>query len=517
MKKLVTLTLLLLSIFAVVLTTQTYAFNESIWTLNNGYYYYKGFELYRDDQTNKTVILTPQENQFIEYKNISNQSGWQNTGFKNAKLIVTTQPGAAATRVWDIYLVELDSNNQEISERIYIAYASSDTYVGVPLKNFVQIRFKQFESPETEYDTVESLASTTGNPFSNSGTMGVVHSSLDGYNLKLQITYNDEVRYLKMALASNTDLTPFKANNAVYFTYQNVKYIAFSHDSTKSMLNPNQDLDEFIPYTVLNLDTNEIKTYDSLSVYIHLKSDERLDLYGYFYIDQYVIDKLLSATVAFTWRYENWLFNSSWQTSTVTVNHGQTSESRTHWWFKFLSIFEMKQNQIYYMHQNTKLFDFPVNEIQKVVWQREILIGKNELELAYRKSADKYGYDFDSIKDTLDVYKLYLGNYSNPLAQKIGVDENSVNVINVVYTKDGYLQTIKAEDINTIPSLDDFVKPEKSLIDKLFDVIRDDLTLNIVIWTLVIIVFSLIVLPILTKVLNNIKEFLGIKKRRRRW
>lgn len=519
MKKI--LPLIMLAIMSIIVSfTSVYAFDSSEWTLNqqDGYYYYNTIQLNRDDQMTKTLILTPQNNQFLEYKNM-NSGGWVNSQYKNAKIILETQPGAAATRIWDIYIIELDENNQEISTPKYIVYASWDKVENVPLSNFVQFRFKNFGQP-TEYDTVESLLTTTGNPFTSTGTMGDVTTSLDGYNLSLQITYNGQVRYLLLPLAPNTDLTPYQANNAIYYTDSGNKYIAFSHDPVHSMLSPTSDHTGYVPYTILNLNTMETKTFEVLSVYIHLKAttDTKKDLYGYFYMDQFVIDNLETATVIYSWRYQNPLFNSGWKQARVKVESGETTGSGSDWYTKYMTVMTLGLPLLF----DGNIFnDLTIEQIAKVNWNQETFILRDELDVAYRNQALKDGFDFDGIRDTMDVYKLYLGNHNNPLATSIGIDEDSVQVINVVYTKDGHVQTIHAKDIDTRASIDDELIPREPVTKDLFDWLTDiwENYRWAVILVAVIIAFvllALFVFPIIARVKENTRRVFKSSKRRRR-
>lgn len=512
MKKILPLIMLVIIAFTTMFTS-VYAFDSNKWTLDNGYYYYNDITLERNDQFTKTHILTPQADQYIEYKKVDGT--WVNTGYKNAKLILETQPGAAATRIWDVYLVSINEANQEISAPIYLVNATSQNQTF--LSDYITFRFKEFTAPPVnEYDTVESLPNTTGNPFSETGTMGKVATHLDGYNLVLQITYGTQVRYLNYALALDTDLTPYQANNALYFTDSGSKYIAFSHDETKSMIKPTSSNTGYIPYTILNLTTMETKTFEMLSVYIHLKAteDTKKDLFGYFYMDQFVIDNLESATVIYNWRYETILnINSGWKNARVKVDAGETGQSESHWYTKYMTILMLGMPSLF----NGEIFnDVTVDEIARVNWNQETLVTKDELDLRYSQENE----NFEGIKQSMDVYKLFLGSHNNPLATKIGIDASSVQVINIVYTKDNVVNTINAKDIDTSSSIDDWLIPQPDN-PNIFDIINDlwhQYTWAFILAGVMIgfVVLALVVFPIITAVKNNTAALFSKPKRRRR-
>lgn len=452
------------------LINNAYAFDSSKWTLENGYNIYKGINLSRDDQQSKTIILESKNDQFFEYQNVY-YGYWETTNYKKIKLTFETTPGSASVRIWEVYITQLNDSNEEISPRKFITNITSDTYAAIPSNNYVKIRFKDFEPP-LEYDTVESLPMTTGNIFTTTGSFGTVISSLDGYNLTLQITYGNTVRYLLLPLAQNTDLTPFEANNAVYFTKDGTKFIAFSHDPFNASFLPDSLPNKFIPYTILNLNTLEINTFDRLNTYFYVQNEAGNNVYAYFYVDQFIMDELLSVSLAFRYQYKYMVGpNGEWQEVNTILEAGQSHRFKsTTWQSDFLSIaipVTSVAAMIPYVRWPALLIGTVsvawVSSTQTAwPWQFGAIdeIAKANLTPAQSNYiANKLGEadpDFIGINNRLNVYKLHLGQFNKPFSTGIVIDDNftsendhkGINIIQLTYVTEGQIHVVEGKDIN---------------------------------------------------------------------
>lgn len=336
-----------------------------------------------------------------------------------------------------------------------------------------------------DYVTVNELPTTTGHIFKTGGEVGKVSVMVDGRKVNLYITYNDLDYFLEsFTLANGTDMTPFLANNAFYYTYQNQKYVVLNHDPHFSLFTHQ---DGFWPYTVINLSTFEFKTFNQLKVHLHVEGEsDREDLvYGYFYVDQLLIEKLTSVTMSFNYRYVYPLGVTGKYQSHIQKYQDETVVTvGPRWWWEKIA-FSLPTTSADAIYGKNKALASIQHEYINI---NEILpINKNSLspktlttiETAYRSKDNS----FDSIKSDLSIFKIFIGQFKHNLSQRIQLYNNldnpndpmNLSIAEFSYVTDGQYNIIKGKDIELNLNLGENVGPvtaNDNLLLRLWNSIR---------------------------------------------
>lgn len=318
-----------------------------------------------------------------------------------------------------------------------------------------------------DYSSVSDLPSTTGSISKKTGTMGNVIVSRTGQTITLYITYNGVTRVLEpFTVASDTDLVPFNYNNAMYFTEDGQKYIVFNHHETKSTFN---NTDGFIPYTVLNLNTFEWKFYDKITTRMYTDGSKG-NVWTYFYVDQLVMDNLLSISIKFTYQYKYPLgITGDWIHYEKNYIEDEMTNITLPWYYKFF-VYSLPYSLI----AESKKFN-EITALNPGELSAETLAKINS---AY-KNADP---NFDTIQPELNLFRIFLGSFQSGLSTGINIynnvnqpnDEKNLQVIEFTYMTDGKINTVKAKDIEVINSTGPNVTPsDETWYDKLWSLVQN--------------------------------------------
>lgn len=421
---------LLLTITAV--STMTYAYASSDWTLTGGYYYYnKEVNPYA---LGSGTIRSESEHNILEIK-----------------------MGNEWVKIDDSSLLyQVRSHENTVDFRVQYRYSSNGLYEFVVDQRFTpEVRYKKFVKPTnpSEFNTVDDLKETSGNPF-KSGDMGFVDLDLTGTQLDISIVYNGEDYYLRTNLSATTDLTPFNFNNAFYYTYQGSKYLLMNHHASKSMILGTAG-EEFVPYTIWNLNTDEIHTLDKLDTYF--MADYRktgfgeFELFGYFYLDNFIIDNLSSLTVSYEWAFNYHIMGQGdWRKTAYTIYNTDLKENRDHLFQIYKGLFLNNREFA------DDFFDSDIsnNPISKMTENQLDSVFLSQLNRSYRSLNN----NFDGIKDTLDIYRVSLATKRHVGAKSVSIyndinnpgDNNprNFNLIEFTYVKDGKITKVVEGNIN---------------------------------------------------------------------
>lgn len=327
-----------------------------------------------------------------------------------------------------------------------------------------------------DYDSLEDLPATRGSIFTDKLDMGRVFFELDGSNLTALVRYDEndndvvseaEEWYLNFNLSVGTDLDIFKNNpETFYYEYEDEKFFVINQGSQSMFLSDDVKNTNFIPYTVWNLTTNEIRSVERINVYFYSVVEDYRNVYAYFYSDDFVIDNLLTATVAMEYRYRYIVeFGGApaWQPYIKVLEQGQAAFTGVPWWARFLlgapglifpEIYDESSLGFALLGsianvfgaENPMMIFSNASEIEQITPSSELT---QELQEAY----NEIGLT-SSI--TLPVYKLHLGYFDaafskgveiNPEFNKIG-NQKGINIIEMTYETEGQIHTIDGENIN---------------------------------------------------------------------
>ncbi len=336
-----------------------------------------------------------------------------------------------------------------------LRYLSIDSISDIPVENLT---------------TVSALPETTGNVLGKEGSMGTVHFKVEGTNVLAIISYNNQVYYVKYSFAANTDMSIFSNTyENYYYTSLNEKFIMVNQGDT-SIFTVENILDQpFIPFTIWNLNTNELKTLKKYNVYMYSRKEEADNVYAYFYVDNYIIDHLVSVTVAMRYQYVYWWGdNGDWQYYYKTLDADETNYGGGSGYLldiitgSFFSVFSGVGGAITAKYRialfgsvllrnvENPLFNYgQISEIEDINPSIELI---QELNMAY---SNEYP-TFNGLNTDLSVYKLHLGQFKKTFSKGIWIDpefnyignQEGINVVEFTYMTDTTMYEVKGEDIN---------------------------------------------------------------------
>ena len=380
------------------------------------------------------------------------------------------------------------------------------------------------------------LPETSGSIFNNVSGMADVSVSINGYTMSLVITY-DTVYDLEYTFSSQTDMSVFNDQyRSFYFTHDDMKYIVFNHAETSMF--ESDDPETFTPYTIWNLSTNEIETHYRFTTYIYSELEGANSVYGYFYVDDFIIDHLLSVSLAYRYKYQGIFEDDEWEDPVhmiLEADEEVTGLDPTSWQFDFLTsaavvtsvgsmipvvrwpVLLIGAASMAYVGstvpENSDLIQVgSVSQIEKIIAPTQKVTDK--LNEAYTLNDP----NFPGIDPNLNVYKLHLGQYNKAFTSGIVIDESyrlvngqqGTNIIQFTYRTNGQVYTIKGDNIDVSftpgPGTGETPDDGLSLWDMIVAFVKDAYqSFPIVFW--IIGLFALVLVMI---VLHNIWKFLKV-------
>lgn len=326
-------------------------------------------------------------------------------------------------------------------------------------------------------DPVSELPETLGTIFDTINRMGTVSMAVSGQNVIFEISYNG-VYQTEYTFAPEADMTIFtESYEAFYYTHENQKYMVFNRGDENMFFSTNLKKQTFVPYTIWNMDTNELVSYNDFVVHVYTKNEASNNVYAYFYVDEFIIDHLLMASITFEYKF-NYLFKTGeYQTHSVILEAGQEVFYEQGWQADALK-YTVGATYIYSMIPGLQWpalligstvmlmidktidetpFSFGnVDEIQKIIPTSEL---RTELNDAY----SEYYPEFTTVDSSLNVFKLRLGQFNEPWTDSISIKRDTFNIIEFRYMTNGHVYTMKGDQykINFNPAeLEPPLEPE---------------------------------------------------------
>jgi hypothetical protein len=333
---------------------------------------------------------------------------------------------------------------------------------------------------------LDLLPNTSGSIFDNVNNMGSVSiDSINNNTYDFTIRY-DNIYYLRYAFSANTDLSVFQNyHEAFYYTYENQHFIVFNNGA-ESMFTHYERIDAFIPYTIWNLDTNEIISHNQIDVYLYMTLGDANHLVGYFYVDDFVIDRLMQVSTIFNYRWDPFIGSKSdWMTKTVILEDTQISEGNISWQFQAaatslaasatlaailgatgvglpIALPLLLVGSVVSAYFASTAYLYPGDLITGDVSQIELANVDPELKTEINQKYTEIDQDFTAIDtNSFPLWKLDFGAF-----EKVGstaeVDAESINVISLSYQTDGEVYTLEADSIRTNATVDDYLDPNNN-------------------------------------------------------
>lgn len=244
---------------------------------------------------------------------------------------------------------------------------------------------------------INDLPITAATAYSND--IGIVYFFVDGYNLIVQINYI-QVYYLEYHFSPQTDMNFFaNITEAYYINKNNDPSIFINHSELvylyDIMTAPEDEKPAFVPHSIWDLKTNEIKTISEYKVLAYLKQMQAGPIVAYVYIDQFIMDKMISIQVSWTDRQENGWPMKLWQKYTKWEQHIETYTADDYLtyrnlytnWEHLIPVWQF----IRLGTQLSRYYEMP--RIDSVNWnniQPEYNITKNEVESYFSKMDEDF-------------------------------------------------------------------------------------------------------------------------------
>jgi hypothetical protein len=333
---------------------------------------------------------------------------------------------------------------------------------------------------------LDLLPTTIGSIYDDVNNMGrVIIDEINSNTIDFSINY-DNIYYLRYTFSANTDLSIFNNNYEVfYYTYNNQRFIVFNK-GYESMFTHYEKTDAFVPYTIWNLDTNEIISHNQIDVYLYMTLGDANHLVGYFYVDDFVIDRLMQVSTIFNYRWDPLIgSNSDWMTKTVILEDTQISEGNISWQFQAaatslaasatlavilgatgvglpIALPLLLVGSVVSAYFASTAYLYPGDLITGDVSQIELANVDPELKTEINQKYTEVDQDFTAIDtNSFPLWKLDFGAF-----EKVGstaeVDAESINVISLSYQTDGEVYTLEADSIRTNATVDDYLDPNNN-------------------------------------------------------
>ncbi|AUD62491.1 hypothetical protein BK010_02415 [Tenericutes bacterium MO-XQ] len=331
---------------------------------------------------------------------------------------------------------------------------------------------------------LDLLPTTQGTIFDDVNNMADVFiSNINGYEVDFTIHY-DTIYDLRYTFSDNTDMSIFNDNyEAFYYTYEDQHFMVFNKGTSSLFLTSNWKTQAFIPYTIWNLDTGEFVNYNQIDVYMYMTLGDANHIVGYFYVDDFVIDRLMQVSTVFNYRWDPLIGNKSdWMPQAVVLEDTAFTQGNTSWQFDAVAISASSTAVLTAIAASipggqpialgifligsvvTGYFDYLANSYpgSLIVGDTSEISRANpspELKAKINQTYSNLDSDFTSIDtSTYPLWKLDFGAYDK-FGNTPEVDPDSIEVISLTYQTDGLVYTLAADEINTNADVDDYLDP----------------------------------------------------------
>lgn len=323
-----------------------------------------------------------------------------------------------------------------------------------------------------EYNSISDLPATAGSIFTNTSGMGRVYFNVSGYNLITKVEYQSVDYYIPFSMENGTDMSIFNnANKSFYYMYEGERFILINHGNESIFESTNLSAQKWVGYSVWNLNTNELNTFDRLNVYLYSKLEDANNVYGYFYIDDYVVDRLLSVSLSMRYKYNYVIGQSDWKihNKILEADVYETFDP-TSWQLDVLAGTAVATSVLALIPgvqipalivgsaimagvgstiQSNPIAFGSINQIEKVQPTGALL---NEINTAYAASNPS----FKPNTTDMSIYKLYIGQFNDLWSVGIDIDteyslyqsQQGINIIQMSFMKDRQLYVLDGENIN---------------------------------------------------------------------
>ncbi len=369
----------------------------------------------------------------------------------------------------------------ERTEALYAINGSSGYYFG-ELRLLSRSYFYNIDPSNP--DDLLLLPDTNGSIYDDIEDMGELSFfDVDGYSLNFTMDY-DRRYFFDYTFSENTDMSIFENNyEAFYYTYDDQHFIVINHGDESMFTTSNWRTQTFVPYTIWNLDTNELVTFEKTSVYIYMTIGAANHIVGYFYMDEFVIDNLMSVSMLFNYRWDPLIGDKSdYIPYSVILENGAISEGNIAWQYKAaiisgtatavattlaviipggvvvalpLFVIGTAVTEYFLYAGQSYTGQGIVGDVNQIEQYDATVEMKQEINDAYYRSDE----NFEGLNlDEFTMWKLDFGAFDKAFNTP-EVDPESVDVIEMVYETNGQVYVLESEVLETNASVDPYLDP----------------------------------------------------------
>lgn len=332
-------------------------------------------------------------------------------------------------------------------------------------------------SSNYDYNTIDDLPETTASFYNLDGTMGTATFIIDGKRVTVEIIYDSSIYYLKYIMADETDMSIFKSYYEVfYYTDDGTPYLVINNGDYSMYKANGEPREVFNKHTLWNLETNELKTFDRLNVYIYSELGLANNLFAYFYVDDFMIDHLISISLRFRFKYNNlfgnpkgeWIENGVLLEDTGLITPGELLS----WQYKYMNLTGIASIGLTFIPYvgiplgvlgTAVTFWLGIDSFEKTggffilgdIKQIEKIPSDAKIRAKLNNAYAIADPGFDGIGEGMNIFKLHLGQFNKTGSSGITIDQEynyigeqaGINVLQMTYMTDGEVYVQKGENI----------------------------------------------------------------------
>lgn len=344
--------------------------------------------------------------------------------------------------------------------------------------------------PKVIYNDINELPETNNK-------LGIVNFVVEENRLITNIDYDGHNYKFTRNFIEKTDMSLFDTNEAYYINENGSNpQIIINHSNNDYLIDLLENPKEppaFVPHTIWNLETNELFTKEKYATNVYVDVNKQGVMIAYVYIDEYIIDDIVSATLKWTSRTKTerlfgWfggLFNSysEWNSYQATFKNDEylnykdltfSWQNRIPGWnnvrgiFQNLKTFNMPRIQSVDFDNSQKEYDISKEMIENYFIQANPDFKKLKKNPRYKLWA--FAIEPNAVNEVNLMWSTIFGSVINQYTEFYNdpnnpSDPNNLQIINIDYITNGKLYTADGNDMEKIITLTPELIPDQPKTD----------------------------------------------------
>lgn len=307
-------------------------------------------------------------------------------------------------------------------------------------------------------------------PKTENKILGDVFFTVDGQDVTVAIWYNGTAQNLHYTMSSETDMKLFSSKEA-YFINVNNKPQIFINNSDRLylrdiLLAENDAKPAFVPHTIWDLESNELTRVQKYNSHVYFKQNDKGVMMAYFYVDEFIMDNILSTTLSYWSRLTKralwgfWKEEGPWERQEWSFTNEDTLEYRdlTSEWYDWITGWGLISLGI----KSMKYYEMPrIAHVDLSNNNPDYNITRNELNDVFSNRYEDFNEltedsDFKLWAFALEEGKDYSIIYGSDVRTEIYNNKENLNdyknlkIMELVYETNGKIYTTVGNDMNLI-------------------------------------------------------------------